>query len=556
MRNNRALLIILALMITSCIFAIGFSTDTLKVTTQFWFGGVNVSSFFGTLNGSNQVTSSGIADGSIDEDKITTGAVQTTHIEDGTIAWADVGAAVKDSIRIGYDATIGAGEINTTQLADYAVTGIKIFDGVVTSAKITDNTIAWDDLSGTVQSAISSGGSLTEGSVTGFHIANETITGDDIAAEAVGNLQIAPGAIEGIQIQSATIAMSNLNAALKDSIRLGYEASGIPLDNSVTSAKIVDATITSGDLSEALQNAIADIGTPLDNSVGWAKLTAAVQDSIKNPAWDKIFLPETGSDSTGAIFAAGYAIVHSYGRIESVAHDRNLFIGKNAGNFTLNTTAAGADGALLGIGKNALHNVTSGTDNIALGYNALTSLTSSTDNTAIGDNTLKTITAGGNSNTAIGKEAGQAVTTGDNNTFIGKRSGFALTTGGRNSLIGYLAGDGMQGEKNTIIGADADFTGTGNFNIIIGADKTLPANSSNAINIGNVFYSFSSGDSVGIGTATPADLFHMEFATNKDVRAGLGSDGSTYTTLRSPDGSLWYITVNNSGVISASATKP
>ena len=96
MRNNRALLIILALMITSCIFAIGFSTDTLKVTTQFWFGGVNVSSFFGYLNGTNQVTSSGIADGSIDEDKITTGAVQTQHIEDGTIAWADIGAAVKD----------------------------------------------------------------------------------------------------------------------------------------------------------------------------------------------------------------------------------------------------------------------------------------------------------------------------------------------------------------------------------------------------------------------------------------------------------------------------
>ena len=549
MKNNRALLIILALMITSCIFAIGFSTDTLKVTTQFWFGGVNVSSFFGYLNGTNQVTSSGIADGSIDEDKITTGAVQTQHIEDGTIAWADIGAAVKDSVRVGYDAGLDDGDVTTPKIADYAVTGIKIFDGVVTSAKITDNTIAWDDLSGTVQSAISSGGSLTEGSVTTFHILDETVDAADIATEALVNRHFAPGEIEGSHIQANTISISNLNAALKDSIRLGYEASGIPLDNSVTSAKIVNGTIQTVDISEAaITSTLID-----DAAVGWDALAAAVQDSIKNPAWDKIFLPETGSDSTGAIFSSGYAIIHSYGRISGSPHDRNLFIGKNAGNFTLNTTITGS---LLGIGQNSLHSVTSGTDNIAIGYNALTALTSSTDNTAIGYNTLKAITVGGNSNSAIGKEAGQAVTTGDNNTFIGKRAGFALTTGGRNVMIGYLSGDNLQGEKNTIIGADADFTGTGNYNIIIGADETLPTNSFNGINIGGVFYSHSNGDSVGIGTATPADLFHMEFATNKDVRAGLGSDGSTYTTLRSPDGTLWYITVNNSGVVSASATKP
>lgn len=541
--RNKFLVVILSILVVSGLIAqspVGFSV--VKISSQLWISGTNRTSFFGFLNGTNQVTSSGIADGSIDEDKITTGAVQTTHIEDGTIAWADIGAAVKDSVRVGYDAGLDDGDVTTPKIADYAVTGIKIFDGVVTSAKITDNTIAWDDLSGTVQSAISSGGSLTEGSVTTFHLQDETIDAADIATEALVNRHFAPGEIEGSHIQANTISITNLNAALKDSIRLGYENSSIPLDNSVTSAKIVNGTIQTVDISEAaiISTLIDDdqvdsrhivdyslTGADIDTAtVMWLNLSTAVQDSIKNLDLSRIYLNRSGADSAGVIYLDSIPYFHNY----SISTDdnyrgSNVFIGTNAGNFTLEMDEDESFPSLIGIGHSALKSTTIAATNIAIGRRALEFATVNYGNVAVGNGALRDVTGSGHTW----------------NVGIGDFSGTDLATGEQNTFIGYSAGESIV---------------TGDNNIAVGAFVTLPDGTNNAINIGNVFYSFADGDSVGIGTATPADLFHMEFATNKDVRAGLGSDGSTYTTLRSPDGSLWYITVNNSGVISASATKP
>jgi hypothetical protein len=67
-----------------------------------------------------------------------------------------------------------------------------------------------------------------------------------------------------------------------------------------------------------------------------------------------------------------------------------------------------------------------------------------------------------------------------------------------------------------------------------------------------------SGD-VGIGTASPDEKVDIEFGnTDVDVEIGRGTTDTdvTFLTLRSPDGTKFYVTVDDSGALSASTTKP
>lgn len=64
---------------------------------------------------------------------------------------------------------------------------------------------------------------------------------------------------------------------------------------------------------------------------------------------------------------------------------------------------------------------------------------------------------------------------------------------------------------------------------------------------------------VGIGTTSPGEKFEVEFGdTDKDVEIGVGTtDGDvTFFTMRNPDGTKYYITVDDSGNLNASTTKP
>ena len=63
---------------------------------------------------------------------------------------------------------------------------------------------------------------------------------------------------------------------------------------------------------------------------------------------------------------------------------------------------------------------------------------------------------------------------------------------------------------------------------------------------------------VGIGTTSPDEKFEVEFSANVDVEIGQGATDTdvTFLTLRSPNGTKYYVTVNDSGSLSASSTKP
>jgi hypothetical protein len=63
---------------------------------------------------------------------------------------------------------------------------------------------------------------------------------------------------------------------------------------------------------------------------------------------------------------------------------------------------------------------------------------------------------------------------------------------------------------------------------------------------------------VGIGTETPDEPFEIEFGPDIDVEFGQGTTNPnvTFIALRSPNGTKYYITVDDAGNLTASTTRP
>jgi hypothetical protein len=106
----------------------------------------------------------------------------------------------------------------------------------------------------------------------------------------------------------------------------------------------------------------------------------------------------------GNIFKGGSRFLHTFA-------SNNLFLGINAGNFTL------SGGNNLGIGNNTLQANAAGVNNIAVGLEALKRNTGGHRNIAIGYRSLEGVTTGSN-NIAIGDNSGGGLSTGDNNIYI------------------------------------------------------------------------------------------------------------------------------------------
>lgn len=150
-------------------------------------------------------------------------------------------------------------------------------------------------------------------------------------------------------------------------------------------------------------------------------------------------LPATSSSSVGAILQNGSSLMHSKGT-------NNIFVGQNAGNFTLSGAANTA------IGSAALFSNTSGIENTANGYLTLSSNTTGRFNSAFGTRALRDNTTG-EFNTALGREALMQLTTADATTAVGAYALHNLKTGEFNTAIGYnslLAT--VSGNDNTAVG--------------------------------------------------------------------------------------------------------
>src|SRR6266480_65071 len=277
--------------------------------------------------------------------------------------------------------------------------------------------------------------------------------------------------------------------------------------------------------------------TALEGANATSRINAL--ETVVTPAGNIVLAPST--PTAGNIFKGTARFIHNFG-------SQNIFIGENAGNFTMTGT-----GLNTAIGKDALSSNTTGYGNTASGMNALLNNTIGFGNTATGQGALASNsegilntasgylallnnttgirnTAGGASalqfnttganNTALGDSVLQNNTTGSTNTGIGgfalisNTTGFANTASGMSALFGNTTGllntasgasaltSNTTGQSNTAMGAYAlNFNTTGSFNIAIGnrAGYNLTAGNNN-IAIGNEALGAES-DTIRIGTA-------------------------------------------------------
>lgn len=206
-------------------------------------------------------------------------------------------------------------------------------------------------------------------------------------------------------------------------------------------------------------------------------------------------IPATNSGATaGVIVQAGSVVFHTFG--SAGGSGANIFIGNvssRAGNFT--TTGIGA--------------------NIGIGANALTQLTSGTRNMAIGGSCLQNCNSGAN-NVGVGEASVFGVTTGSDNVGIGQSGGRAISTGGQNTFIGGSAGytDGSNATPNNISNSCA-----------IGYQAQVSA--SNSMCLGSIITPVK----VGIGVFTPTARMHLPAGTTAASSAPLKfTSGTNMTT--------------------------
>ena len=171
----------------------------------------------------------------------------------------------------------------------------------------------------------------------------------------------------------------------------------------------------------------------------------------------------------------------------------------------------------IGIGKDALSSITSGSNMVAIGFNAAKSVTTAYKAVAIGHKAMENATGVAQA-VAIGHQAGRALTGATNTVMIGANAGESLTTGAGSVFIGEAAGYGVTTEAHNIaIGSMAlssgNFSG-GTYNVAIGSF---------------VGYAHTSGDNnIGIGSWG----FRYLTSGNDNIALGRSANGGVTTGNR------------------------
>jgi hypothetical protein len=220
-----------------------------------------------------------------------------------------------------------------------------------------------------------------------------------------------------------------------------------------TTAKASEVNANFSAIVSATNNNDSRIGT-LEGVNASSRLTALENGAASpNITGNLSLVPSTAT--AGNILKGSKRFLHDFGAF-------NVFVGSEAGNFTMSGTSNSA------FGFQALRDDTSGGGNTAVGDRVLQINTMGNFNTAIGANTLLNNTIG-NSNTALGGIALSSNTTGDSNTAVGVAALGSNTAGFNNTADGSFALNGnTTGSNNIAIGSSAGqnlTTGSGNIDI-------------------------------------------------------------------------------------------
>jgi len=250
-------------------------------------------------------------------------------------------------------------------------------------------------------------------------------------------------------------------------------------------------------------------------------------------------LNTTNATKYGVIYKDAATFIHNfnYGNNGAVTTDGyNTFLGENAGNLTMGTTATASNQSSFntGIGHSVLLNNTTGYYNTATGVTALTANTEGYYNTANGVQSLTSNTIGyqntangmfsmndnisGHSNTASGMSALYKNTTGFTNTAQGFQAGMYITDGATaNTTSDYclFLGAGTRAladndQNETVIGYNAIGLGSNSVNIGNTAITLTQLN-------GKVVLPYTADTTLSVrGNAYIADTTFMEHLTVTD----------------------------------------
>ncbi|MEX0909817.1 MAG: tail fiber domain-containing protein, partial [Candidatus Paceibacterota bacterium] len=232
-------------------------------------------------------------------------------------------------------------------------------------------------------------------------------------------------------------------------------------------------------------------------------------------------LENTTSSTTGVIYKGGSRFIHNFQHPTgdtAVPDGFNTFVGIDAGNFTMGSTATSIGQASYntGVGYQVLNSNTTGNYNVASGYQVLNSNTTGAANVASGYQSLYANTTGnfnvasgfqslyanttGGGNIAIGSDTLKANTTGNFNIATGYGSLLSNTTGSSNIANGfYSMFNNTTGSENIAIGVQSlNNNTTGRYNIAIGGFAGGNINPAGGTDGANSLFGYSTG--LGITT--------------------------------------------------------
>jgi hypothetical protein len=230
------------------------------------------------------------------------------------------------------------------------------------------------------------------------------------------------------------------------------------------------------------QNQVTGSGTV--NTIPLWNTTTGLSDSVLSQTTPYIG-PNTG-------------ILNINGTLKQSGTRKSIYIGENVGQ-SVNPTSGFLNIYNIGIGDDVLkdfeygivdvNNLEDPGDNVGIGYQALTNLTRGTNNVAIGTETLKTLTLGGN-NIAFGKNSLLALTGTRANSIGNVALGFntlsSMTTGTFNVAIGNTNFEAIT-TANSIVSIGNDiakpFTGSASNLVMIG-NKVLANTTATSITDG------------------------------------------------------------------------
>ena len=256
-------------------------------------------------------------------------------------------------------------------------------------------------------------------------------------------------------------------------------------------------------------------------------------------------LEDTTDDSTGVIFKNNSRFIHNFSHPTgdtAIPAGYNTFVGVNAGNFTMGSTAITAtDGSYNNaMGALSLFNNTTGNYSNAMGYYSLFSNTTGSRNNAMGAYSLINNTTGSYNN-AMGYRSGFNLLTGNSNLFVGSYSGYRQTTASNLLIIDSRQRASIAEELSN--------------SILYGVMGATPSVQSLRVN-GEILGSY--GAKIGDGTNETAisATGNVTFAGSARLRVSSVTDAGPMTATDGTVGDVVYNTSDSKAYVCVTAGTP